>query len=199
MHTTHDYRLAGHANSPRSPFAWLGRLGFRRSDFAVMGVDLRLQGGAVLALHRDGSGAPLGVERISQGHGGRLRYMYTPGRARGLFRAVPAGARRLVFAEGPLPAAAVAALDESRTPTAYAGGSWCEVAAAAVRQLVLDSRFETVVLAVAATPVGARAAEHALEDLEGLDVRVEVVEAPRPGNTWLATLAAARGVAANYS
>jgi hypothetical protein len=195
MDTTHDYRPTGRAGAPRSPLAWLNQLGLRRSDLAFLGADLRLQGGSVLAQHRDAGGLPLGIERISADLNGRLRYSYTHGARRGLFRAVPSGTRRLVVAEGALPAAAVAALDKRCLPTAYAGGGWCDIAATAVRSIVQMHRIETVVLAVASTPVGARAAERALEDLTGLEVHVEVVEAPLPGGTWLSALTAARGVA----
>ena len=194
MHTIRDHRAPNLAIALRSPLAWLNDLGLRRSDLARLGADLRLQGGSVLAQHRDATGAPLGVERISADREGRLRYGYTAGARRGLFRVVPRDTRRLVVAEGPLPAAAVAALDHRSQPTAYAGGGWCEVAAAAVRQLVEAHRIESVVLAVAATPVGARAAERALDDLAGLYVHVEVTESPCLGGTWLAALARTRGV-----
>lgn len=197
MYTTHNYRPIERVDAHRSPLAWLNGLGLRRGDLVHLGADFRLQGGSVLAQHRDAGGLPLGVERISADLNGRLRYSYTQGARRGLFRAVPAGTRRLVVAEGALPAAAVAALDKRCLPTAYAGGGWGDIAAAAVRRIVHTHPIETVVLAVAATPVGAQAAQYALEDLAGLDVHVEVVEAPMPGGTWLSALAAARSVADN--
>jgi hypothetical protein len=189
-----DRSPARQANAGQSPFAWLNALQLRRSDLARLGADLRLEGGALLALHRDVNGAPLGVERVHPGRDGRLRYLYTPGARRGLVRAVPPGARRLLVAEGPLPAVAAAALDNPVLSTAYAGGGWCAVAAAAVRHLVLTHRIEVVVLAVAATPVGARVAERALEDLVDLRVHVEVAEAPELGGTWLDAVASARSV-----
>jgi hypothetical protein len=174
----------------RSPLAWLNDLGVRRRDLAPFGADLRTGGSALLAIHRDAAGIPLGTERVTVGRDARLRYSYTPGKSRGLFRAIPPGARRLVIADGPLPAVAAAALESAEEPTAYAGG-WGEVAAAAVRRLVESGATTCVVLRFAATPVGVRTLERALHDLAGLAVPVMV--APPPRETWLASLAAARG------
>jgi hypothetical protein len=169
-----------------SPFAWLNYLGLRRRDIVPF-PDLRLEGGSVSALHRDAAGQALGAERIW--YDGRLRYLYTPGARRGLFRAIPQGASRLVVADGPLPVVAAAALDRPAVVTGYAGG-WGDIAADAVRRLAAAG-IDTVVLAFAATEVGARTTERALEDLVGVPARIEVMQPPA-GTTWLAALAAAR-------
>ncbi len=187
---TYAFRRATSGAHARSPLAWLNDFGLRRRDLVPFGTDLRPEGGVLLALHRDAAGAPLGLERVGVGRDERLRYSYTPGARRGLFRALPPGAGRLVLADGPLPAVAAAALESPAEPSGYAGG-WGEVAAAAVRRLIESGTIDTVVLRFAATPVGARPAERALEDLAGLAVRLEV--APPPRETWLASLAAARG------
>ncbi len=177
---------AGQTRAP-SPRDWLNDLGLRRRDIVPF-PDLRLQGASVLALHRDAAGRPLGTERIWCD--GRLRYAYTPGAQRGLFRAIPPGARRLVIADGPLPVVAAAALDCPAVTTGYAGG-WGDIAADAVLRLV-EADIDTVTLAFAATEVGRRATERALEDLAGTPARIEVMHPP-DGTTWLAALAAVRG------
>ncbi len=170
-----------------SPLAWLNDLGFRRSDLAVFGAEVRLAGRELRALHRDASGRGTGWERVAAGPHGRLRYAHTEGGAKALFRSPPDHPHRLLVADGALPAIAAAACDRRWSCTRYAGvgGVWTAAAAQAVAALVAGG-VARVVLAFAATEAGGRMARAALADLEGLPACVEVRH-PDCG-TWIATL-----------
>ncbi len=175
---------------PASTHAWLGTLGFRRSDLLPFREDLRVADGALGARHRDAAGRPLGWEWASASADGRLRYRCTAGMRRCLVRSQTPEARRLVLTDGPLPAIAAAALADAVSGSIYAGGGWTELAEEAVRALVTNGVRE-VVLAYAATPVGARMAEMALSDLADLAASV-AVQPPPTARTWLDALASAR-------
>jgi hypothetical protein len=173
---------------------WLAALGVTAADLAAFGPDLRFDGRTLLAQHRDARGTPLGLERISVGPDGRLRYGYPARRPKGCVRsggAAPAATpARLVLACGALPALCAAAFDGNRLDTIYlgAGGCWTAAVGETVG-VVIEAGAGEVVLALADTPTGERSAEAAIMHLRRAHLPLRRLVRRRPAaGTWPETL-----------